>query len=496
MRRFATIILSALLALTGAPVAAEPDAPQATTITVTTTADELNADGDCSLREAVHASNENKPVDACPAGSGINDVIQLGAGAYALNRPNGAGLRITQSMFLRGAGKSQTIIDGNGDRTPFQIVHDEMLVCDGAANGSVKRFNARGEYVSTLITAGSGGLNFSAGGAIVRGSYSNIDGYLYVASFLGGIKRYNRSTGAYVDTFTLPGAPGIFAPTDLTFAGGFDFNLYATNYQPNTGGNQPGVWRFNPETATFQSVYLAMSNPANSVVYYGGDFYVTDPDPTANRVLRFDGATGAPMGTFASGGGLSTPRGLTFGPDGALYVASGNADSDRVLKFNGTTGAFIGTFVTQGSGGLDRPGQIRFGPDGNLYVQSVGTQSILRYNGTTGAFIDVFVADGEGGLDRPTCFYWTTGLGTGPIANLRDLTVRNGAGAIFVGDQASLVLSDSILENNSGGFGGGIGNAGFIQVIDTIIRNNTSFNFGGGISNGSGAAAQVSGSAI
>src|SRR5205823_3419834 len=69
-----------------------------------------------------------------------------------------------------------------------------------------------------------------------------------------------------------------------------------------------------------------------------------------NNVLRYNGTTGASMGTFASGGGLSAPTGLTFGPDGNLYVASQNTDS--VLRYNGTTGAFLNTFVSTGSGGL------------------------------------------------------------------------------------------------------------------------------------------------
>ena len=37
-------------------------------IAVTTTTDELNADGDCSLREAVRTANTNVAVDACSVG--------------------------------------------------------------------------------------------------------------------------------------------------------------------------------------------------------------------------------------------------------------------------------------------------------------------------------------------------------------------------------------------------------------------------------------------
>ena len=46
------------------------------TIVVTTTEDELNNDGDCSLREAITAANTDMNVDNCPAGSSV-DTIDL-----------------------------------------------------------------------------------------------------------------------------------------------------------------------------------------------------------------------------------------------------------------------------------------------------------------------------------------------------------------------------------------------------------------------------------
>src|SRR5437867_7034569 len=49
---------------------------QATGITVNTLADELNTDGDCSLREAIQAANTDTPVDAYLAGLGA-DIISL-----------------------------------------------------------------------------------------------------------------------------------------------------------------------------------------------------------------------------------------------------------------------------------------------------------------------------------------------------------------------------------------------------------------------------------
>ena len=59
-------ILALALTLTIVVVSLHP--AKAATITVNTTADELNDDEDCSLREAIQAANTNTDVGACPAG--------------------------------------------------------------------------------------------------------------------------------------------------------------------------------------------------------------------------------------------------------------------------------------------------------------------------------------------------------------------------------------------------------------------------------------------
>ena len=99
----------------------------------------------------------------------------------------------------------------------------------------------------------------------------------------------------------------------------------------------------------------------------------------SGSVERFDLATGSWLGSFvpAGSGGLISPDGMAFGPDGNLYVSNERASS--VLRYDGRTGASLGTFVPSGSGGMDIAEVPTFGPDGNLYVSSTHAHTVLRY---------------------------------------------------------------------------------------------------------------------
>lgn len=107
-----------------------------------------------------------------------------------------------------------------------------------------------------------------------------------------------------------------------------------------------------------------------------------------NDVIRFDGATGESLGTFARNGELENPTGVTFGPEGDFYVSS--FVRDHVLRFDGVTGQFRSIFASGGR--LDTPMGLVFGNDRHLYVSSAGSDQVLRFDGETGEFLDVFVA--------------------------------------------------------------------------------------------------------
>jgi CSLREA domain-containing protein len=85
------------------------------TIIVTSTADVVADDGECTLREAIAAANSDSHPwstgDECTAGSGA-DVVNVPTGWYFLSP--GSALYLNSEMELVGAGQNHTIIDGQG----------------------------------------------------------------------------------------------------------------------------------------------------------------------------------------------------------------------------------------------------------------------------------------------------------------------------------------------------------------------------------------------
>ena len=452
-----------------------PTTHAATTINVTTTNDEVNNDGDCSLREAVRAANLDKAVDNCPAGDG-SDIINVPTGTY--NLTDGT-LRVTESVQIRGVSADETIIRGDNNSSVISIQYHSLLTCD-ASNDAVHLFDPyQGDFVRTFVSAGSGGLK-NAGSATL-GS----DGDLYVTGFSSGVHRYNGKTGTFKELFVAPGSGGLLGPTDLVFgpggsgAGAPDTNLYVTKYQIDGG-----VLRYKRTHGDFIDEFVSGGSLTPNSIVFGKDKQLYLTDAASDTVKRYNGETGALVDTFVSAfsGGLETPRGLVFGPDRHLYVAS--ESNDRILRYNKDTGAFMDAFVSAGSGGLDKPTDLAFGPDGNLYVIGKGSRSILRYDGETGAFIDEIIPAESGGMGLPSCLLFVPGLGNGPHGQLIDLTITDGgSGGVHVAPKSSLSLRRSVVTDNISLTGGGIINSGSTYIYDSTISDNDGGARGGGIAN-------------
>ena len=164
----------------------------AATIAVNTTTDELNTDGDCSLREAVRAANSNTAIDACTAGTGI-DVITVPAGTYtfALGGADEAAmtgdLDLTESVTISGDGARTTIVNANDLDRVFDVKPGTtvelaaMTIRNGTSSGNGGGIRSSGilRLVRTTVSEHTAGAD---GGGI----YTEIDSLSVIRSTLSG----------------------------------------------------------------------------------------------------------------------------------------------------------------------------------------------------------------------------------------------------------------------------------------------------------------------
>ncbi len=107
------------------------------TITVRSRNDEINEDGDCSLREAIASANQDQSVDDCEAGNGA-DIIEFAPRQEprrfrlfrgGINDDTGASgdLDITDDLTIMGLGEEETIIQLEADRESVERIFDIVV---------------------------------------------------------------------------------------------------------------------------------------------------------------------------------------------------------------------------------------------------------------------------------------------------------------------------------------------------------------------------------
>ncbi len=421
-----------------------------------------DAAGNCSLRAAIQETN------ALP---GVN-TLNVPANTYLLAKQ----LVVEDDLFVYGAGKGQTVLDGNNVTEVLKIRTAELLVCD-AGDDSVASYRLNGQANPDFLASGKGGLD--APTSIAIGPVNQNDVFVMAAN--SGIHRFS-ATGEDKRLFLKPenaghATDGVFGHED----GAWPY-LYTTDYTyPNSR-----IVVTHHEAAvggTFIKSGTGGLDTPDSLAFHKDDLYVSNVG--TNDILRYNGKTGTFVEVFADN--LNLPRDLVF-HGGKLYVA--NEGGDNVLRYDASTGALEAAFVGAGSGGLDGPTDLAFGPDGALYVISSNNKRILRYDGNTGAFDGVFVQGGTRFLDNPICLEWRKQEGAGPTVNITGVTIRNGETLQSTGptagldiDQGAFVgLSNSaVIDNDSRTRGGGIRNYGTLALNSVEVRDNTLPEGGGGM---------------
>jgi sugar lactone lactonase YvrE len=312
-----------------------------------------------------------------------------------------------------------------------------------------------GNYISTFVTPGEGGLGTP------RGLAFDQDGRLYVADFVNNsIHRYD-STGHYLDDPVTSSASSLRSPIGMIFNAQGDLLVssrdtnavdeynsgvtvtlsaasstpvtvnYATADGTATAGKdysaQSGTVTFAPGqtshlvllTTNYESTIDGnetfseqLSNPTGATIGTGTST-VTVVDPSFPQLYvanasAIEGDTTAHFrGSFVEDPTISSFYGVAFGPGGNLYTSPGSGpNANAILRYNGTTGTLMGTFVPPGI--INGVRNIVF-HNGYMFVSGEGSSEVYKFDANTGAYLGVFASGNISG---------SFGLAFGPDGNL------------------------------------------------------------------------------
>jgi DNA-binding beta-propeller fold protein YncE len=302
-----------------------------------------------------------------------------------------------------------------------------LLVANMARKGPVLRYDmASGDFVDSFVVVDRPDPQFGSIDSLPFDVQIGPDGGVYVLVLNPQeVWRYSPA-GKFASVFVPNLQNSADNRQAYGMAFGPDKNLYLST-QGGVQGSGSEILRFDGKTGAPLGVSVpAGSGGFQGVasIAFGpdGNLYLAGDEITG--ILRFNGLTGAFLDVFVATHPYAndiSPRGLAFGSDGNLYAlaapapqpggAPGYTSPNRILRYNGATGASMGEFVSPG-GQLGQPMAIAFGPDGNLYVGTtkplirfgprvIYTGQIVVYDGTTGGFIRALDSLNRAGLAYP-----------------------------------------------------------------------------------------------
>lgn len=157
------------------------------------------------------------------------------------------------------------------------------------------------------------------------------------------------------------------------------------NVRAYPGGVAPGV------------SFGTLSTPIGLTLGPDGDVYVTAY--WANGIYRSTRQSPLTLTPFVPTGSpfIHHPSGVQFGPDGLMYVTDNL--SHQIAQVDPNTGGLLSLFGTDA--GMLKPEGLTFGADGLLYVVEYTNARVVRFDVTTQSMVDVFVPAPSGNLRGP-----------------------------------------------------------------------------------------------
>ncbi len=441
---------------------------KAATLTVTTTNDELNSNGQCSLREAIAAVDAPNTATDCGRADNAGNTIVLGASEYLLsiqrsgaddNSTGDLDVQGTTGLTIVGAGTGSTVIAGALPPTPSATtgLKDRLL---RVASGSITLQNLTlrdgrspdgADGVSSGIsglapTAGQPGLD---GGAISNSGSVSLDHVALInnsagkggtggnsvegiAGSGGGANGGNGGHGGGI--YNAPSA--VLNLTDVTMSGNRSGN----------GGNGGGA-----DGTGSAGGNGGCCGDGGGLFNDGGTVQVTAS--TFSQNIAGDGGSGGSGGDPQSGSPGNGGSGQGGSSGGAIATAGGSL----TVTSSTIAGNLSGSGGNGGSGGVAFPsGSPVFGAVGTAGNGSAGG-GIFARTGSNVTLTNVTIAQNQSGGPG-------SGTPSGPNSGAQ-------AAGVFV-NSATVTAHDTLLASNS------VGNCGGPTTV-TDGGNNLSFAGGG-----------------
>jgi CSLREA domain-containing protein len=359
--------------------------PLTTDIYVTTTVDELNSDGDCSLREAMRSQQINAAVDACTPGLAAPnvDVVHLAAGTTYLMSLTGAGENSNQTGDLDSDGAPLVVIGDGGPSNPSAIDANSIDRAFHIVGGNTAYLV---EFSNLIIREGcsnGGSCNTIVGGSIPTGGgiYDNSlsDFRLHNVRFTENVAQYGGGfaicAGATVDAVVedvvcdhntaLIGGGCVDAHVDWT-----GINLSITENTVTGTGVGGGVRQYDKHASLENST---ISNNVSAVGAGGGIAAAGNWNASAAGSISMIGGTLSANKANAGGGNAyvtgSGPQGT-----GGVFSAPCNPSIGCYIELDS---------VTVPAGRADDPTTGLSGSGGNLEASAIGGTARIDLRGST-----------------------------------------------------------------------------------------------------------------
>lgn len=439
-----------------------PAAAPATQIHVTSTEDTLSA-GQCSLRAAIFAANEDIAVAGCPAGSGA-DTVLLPAGHYVLSIKGISGeedasgdLDVLGKLAIVGEGAASTTIDANGIDRVLTVLDgatatiEGVTITGGHAPDGAAGTDAPNETLAGVNSDGGLGAHGGAGGGVLN---------LGSLTLVGDVVKGNAA-----GTGGAGGSGGNGGNGALASPGGAGGSSIGGN--GGSGGAGGGIYS-NGQLTIISSRILENRAGAGG---RGGDAATGGAGGNASTSGAQGGAGGASSPGYGGDGG---PGGGIAADGGALILqeseVSGNvagAGGEAGIPGAGGAGGTGNQAGNGGAGGLSgaEPGGVLVtagfgGGGGGIYSEATSTISDCTISANFSGAGGVGFAGGAGGAGGVGGNGTGSGGAGGSSFGSEASSAGEGGGVFFQDETATLTMTGSTLSANTTGDGGDGGAGG------------------------------------